>query len=761
MFGRTLLLFLSIFFLLLLHPMKVWAVQSYYIKSLVVQGNNFVSTEFIKQASRITVPSLISPEQLDRAIKNLYNSDKFSQVKADITSGVLLLKVQENPIVENLVLEGNSQIKKENLLPLLLLGNHSIYSPRKLMLDVKTIRDQYLLRGYLQVMVSTKVVKLPHNRVNIVYNIDEHKKSYIADIIFLGNKSYSDSALTKVILSREHRWWKIFTTNDMYNASRIAYDRELLTQFYKRHGFFDFSILSSYVTLDKQNAFQLVFNLIEGTRYKYSSLTINTDLDDVKPYVKDLHKYLVTEGQGFNQQDVDVTIANITTYLNKLGFRSVDIEPKMALNPLLKTISIEYFIKNAPKKIVGHINIIGNTKTYESVIRRALSIREGDLFMADTVASTKNEIYNLGYFGSNVNVIPRPGSSFDKVDLDINVKEDSTGYISLTGGYSTYEGFMLQTSFAESNLFGSGNGLKATISWSQMSTNFDILLYDPYFMERNIYTSINLFDTATDNTSTRFYKLNNLGTRLSLGYKLSDNLTETFSYNISQERIYGVSDDAPIFIKESSGSRISSIVTHSLQYDRRDNVIYTKKGYNLILDTDIAGLGGDVYYLRNTLHATAYQQIFKDIILSLDSTTGYIGKLRKDHPILVSDMFFLGGSDLRGFAYSGIGPRDEHSGGALGGNFTVRLSAQLDIPVPIVNNYGLIFHFFNDNGTVYNVDKVDTATLKSSMYIRSSVGFGLSWRSPFGLIALDWGWPVRKQPQDITQRFLLSFGTRI
>lgn len=749
---KYVIIFVSIFF--------VSKALATVIDKIDVEGNQRVNKEYISSIIQINNKESYSSSKVELAVKKLYNTDVFSSVTYSFNNGILLFKVVENPIVNKVIFVGNSSLKKEALSQELLLTKNLTFSTRKLTADLKRIQDLYLKSGFLSTNVTYTFDKLDYNRINITFHIVEGKKSKIASIKFVGNKSYSSSKLKNNILTVESRWWRILNPNDVYDANRIAYDGELLRQFYRNNGYIDFSILSSYVTINRENKYNLIFNISEGDRFKFSDFKLNIKVERLSQYKNELEKLLKKpKNIWFSKNEVDRVVANLNKKLNSLGFNRSKVDSNIIPDDFSKTISVNFEITESKANVIESINITGNDRTYDSVIRRSLFVREGDVFNKDTINRSRVDVYNLGFFG-DVNVTSYVGSAKDKTIIDIDVKEKPTGYISLGGGYSTYDGFLLQTTFSEPNMLGSGKGLDLSASLSQKELSLDATLSNPYLFDRKIFGSIRLFNTTTDYTSSSSYKLNRTGLSPTISYNLTDNLLQSFNYSIARTDIYNVNDSASVSIKESAGKKLSSIITHTLQYDKRDNVIYTTQGYLLNFTTNLSGLGGDVFYLRNNLTASYYYDLYKDIVLSFVGSVGYIGKIRSDVDILISDKFFLGGSSLRGFDWSGIGPRDETTGDALGGNTMFRFSAQIDLPIPAVENYGLLFHIFSDNGTVYNIDSFNENVVQS-IKLRSTAGFGLSWRSPFGLISLDWAWPLYKQPEDKEQRFLLNFGARI
>lgn len=730
------------------------------INKVDIQGNERVNKDYIYSVIQIKDKDIYSSNNDELAIKQLYNTDRFSSVTSSFNNGILLFKVVENPTVEKVSFVGNSNLKESALNQELLLTKNLTFSTRKLTADLKRIQDLYLKSGFLSTTITYTFEKLDYNRINITFHIVEGKKSTISYIKFIGNKNYSSYKLKSKILTVESRWWRILNPNDVYDSNRIAYDGELLKQFYNNNGYIDFNILSSYVTINRNNEYNLIFNISEGDRFKFSDFMLNIKVDRLTQYKKELEELLKKPKQvWFSKPEVDRIVDSLNKKLNSLGFNMVKVDYNIVPDDFLKTVSVDFEITDSKVNVIESINITGNDRTYDSVIRRALFIREGDAFTRDTLNRSRVDVYNLGFFG-DVNVNSYAGSASDKTVIDINVKEKPTGYISFGGGYSTYDGFLLQSTFSEPNMFGSGKGIDLSASVSQRELSFDATLSNPYLFDRRIFGAIRAFNTTTDYSSSSSYKLNRSGISPTISYNLTDNLLQSFNYSISRTDIFNVNSSASTSIKESAGKKLSSVITHTLQYDKRDNIIYTTKGYLINFTTSFAGLGGDIFYLRNTLTTSSYYDLYKDVVLSLVGSVGYIGKVTSDKNILIADKFFLGGSSLRGFDWSGIGPRDQETDDALGGNTMIRFSAQIDLPIPAVDNYGLLFHVFSDNGSVYNIDTFNKNIVKS-MKFRSTLGFGLSWRSPFGLISLDWAWPISKQPEDKEQRFLLNFGTRI
>ncbi|MGV3278205.1 outer membrane protein assembly factor BamA [Rickettsiales bacterium LUAb2] len=729
------------------------------IKKIEIVGNERVDSDYIKSLIGIDENTEYNQYAVSEAVKNIYNTDRFTDIKTDFSNSILTFTLKENPIVNKVSFSGNKHLKDDVLSKELLLSSNLPYSIRKLNNDKKRISDLYNKAGYLSPVITTKIENLKYNRINVTFEVTEGKKSTIDKIIFMGNNNYSASKLKSVILTREDRWWLFFNPNYVYDSNRISYDGELLKQFYIDNGFVNFAVLSSYVNIDNDSGYKLTFNINEGDRYKFGSLKLDIQIKDLAGREADFLPLLNLDGNiWFSRTEVNTIVARLKQKLVTLGYNFNDVDTDIVPNDYFKTIDITFKLKQTSPNIVEKINITGNTRTYDNVIRRVLGLREGDPYSASAASDARTNVYNTGFF-SNIDMKNQPGSTNDKTVVNLNVTEQSTAFVSLGGGYSTQNGFSIEGKYIDQNVMGTGNSFNLTASIAQKAINFDTSLTDPYLFDRNMFGSIGIFNTLNNYQDTSSYSIQQIGARGTIGYNLTKHLSQMFTYRISSNNIYNVASDAPYSISSSKGKKLSSIISHTLQYDRRDNVIYPTKGYLTNLVTDYSGVGGDVYYLRNTVTASWYQALYGNVVFSAVSSAGEINKVKNNVDILISDKFFLGGSYLRGFDWSGVGPRNSN-GDALGGNYMFRFSAQIDFPIPVVDNFGLLFHVFNDYGTVLDhLDDTQSNVIKS-LNIRSSVGFGLSWRSPFGMIGLDWGWPINKQPGDRTERFLLNFGTR-
>jgi outer membrane protein insertion porin family len=468
----------------------------------------------------------------------------------------------------------------------------------------------------------------------------------------------------------------------------------------------------------------------------------------------------VQEGDWYNADGVDKTISALTDALGNRGYAFVKIEPHTKRNADTRTIDVSFEVGEGPRVYVERVDIAGNVRTLDKVIRREMRLIEGDAFNTSRLQRSEQRIKNLGYF-KKVDVTTNPGSSPDKTVIGVNVEEQSTGEFSVGAGFSTAEGVLGDVSIRERNLLGSGQDLRIGATIAQLVQQVDLSYTEPYFLDRNLAAGFDLFEINQDNQLIGQFNQFTLGGTLRLGYQINEPMRETLKYTLRKDTINNVQATASPFIQEEAGTRNTSAIGQVLLYDKRDNRLDPSGGFFAQLATDLAGLGGDVRYGRVVLSGGYFYSIAPTWVLSFTGEGGYIHGL--DDIVRIEDRFFVGGDNLRGFAVGGIGPRDLTTGDALGGNSYYVGSVTLGFPVGLPPELGITGRVFSDFGSLFGIDQSGANTtdpLADPHSIRVSAGIGVSWRSPLGPIKLDLALPVIKQPFDKRQIFLVGFGTR-
>jgi outer membrane protein insertion porin family len=729
------------------------------VREIRIEGTQRIEPETVRSYLTVRPGDPFNPEEIDKSLKALFATGLFADVALRRDGDTLVVRVVENPIINRIAFEGNRKLDDKALTDEVQLRPRVVYTRTRVQNDVKRILDLYRRSGRFAATVEPKVIPLDQNRVDLVFEIDEGPVTGVKAINFIGNRQFSDSRLREVIQTRESRWYRFFSTADTYDPDRLTFDRELLRKFYLAQGYADFRVASAVAELTPaRDGFFITFTVEEGDRYKFGKVDLASEIKDVNP---DELRGLVTvkEGDWYDADAVDKTVNALTDALGNRGYAFVDIRPRLNRSREAHTIDVTFEVAEGPRVYVERIDISGNVRTLDKVIRREFRLVEGDAFSTSKLRRSQQRIRNLGFF-KKVDVANAPGSAPDRTVINVEVEEQSTGELSFGVGFSTSDGPLGDVSIRERNLLGRGQDLRASFTLSQRSQQIDLSFTEPYFLDRNLAAGFDLFQIERDNQDRSSYDQFTLGGALRLGFQVNDALRETLRYTVRQDRIENVDPAASRFIRDQTGQRVTSAIGQSLLYDKRDNRIDPTDGYYVSLGNDLAGLGGDVRYLRSKLGAGYYYPVSPDYILSATGEVGYIFGIGGGG-VGIQDRFFIGGDTLRGFAVGGIGPRDivATTQDALGGNKYYIGSLTMTFPLGLPQELGVAGRVFTDFGSLWGIDQTgpEIADVNS---LRASAGAGVTWRSPLGPIRLDVAMPIVKKDFDKTEFFRVSFGTR-
>ena len=725
------------------------------IAEIQVEGNQRIEAETIRSYMQLSPGDPFEPERIDRALKSLFATGLFADVRLRRDINTLVVQVVENPIINRIAFEGNDHIDDEALQNEVQLRPRVVYTQTRVQGDAKRILDIYRRSGRFAATVEPKVIPLDQNRVDLVFEINEGPITEVRRIDFVGNRAFSDGELRDEILTTESAWYRFLSSTDTYDPDRLTVDREALRDFYLKEGYADFRVMSAVAELSPdREAFFITFTVEEGERYKFGAVDIRTTLRDLDP--ESLREQLATvEGDWYDASAVDKSVGNITDSLGNLGYAFVAVRPQIQRDRENLLISLTYDIQEGPRVFVERIDISGNVRTLDKVIRREFRLVEGDAFNTSKLRRTRQRIQNLGFF-SRVDLQPVPSDSPDKVAIQVNVEEQSTGELTFGFGFSTAEGPLGDVSIRERNLLGSGQDLRVGFTLSGRRSQFDLSFTDPYFLDRSVAAGFDLFRTETNRDESSFDQ-KSLGFGLRAGYDITEYLRHTVRYGLSQDKIFDIDSDASSAIQQQRGTTISSVVGHTLSYDRRDSRFDPREGYFLTFSNDLAGFGGDVHYLRTRGGGGYYLPLDDNVTLGFSGEAGYVFGFSED--IRIIDNFAVGGANLRGFKTAGIGPRDLVTEDAVGGNIFAVGSTELSFPLGLPEEYQIRGRIFSDFGTLYNSD-LKGPSIVDETSLRMSVGGGITWRSPFGPLAVDLAVPVVRESYDETEFFRLSVGTR-
>ncbi|MBE6444971.1 MAG: outer membrane protein assembly factor BamA [Alphaproteobacteria bacterium] len=732
--------------------------SSLYIKDIDIRGLQRVEEETILSYIDIKNNESTDKTKLDAALKQLYATGLFEDISLNVDkSGTLQISVLENPIVSQILYDGNDKVDDEMLNSEIKLSPRSTYSRAKVQEDVQRILEVYKRTGRYAAVVEPQIIKRDQNRVDLIFKIDEGPLAIIDKVNFIGNTHYDQDDLQEVIMSKESRWYRIFSSSENYDAEKTNYDKELLRRFYLKRGYADFRVVSAVAELSPDSkSFVLTYVLDEGKRYKINSQTIISQISEVN--TKELsEELLLEEGDWFNNEKVEKNITTLTEELGKKGFAFVDINPEIRKNMADGSLDITYQISEGERIFVDRINITGNTRTHDEVIRREMRIDEGDAFNVAKIKDSRRNIESLDYF-SKVDISTTPKNS-NKADLDINVEEKSTGYFNVGIGYSTVNGALVRAGVTENNFRGLGQHLSLDAGVSQRSQDYNISFTEPYFLGRRLRAGFDIFRTEEDYQDESSYDSENTGGRLRLGWNYTDDLSQQLRYTLRDDEISNVDSEASKYIKEEEGSYVDSSIGQTIVYDKRDSTISPKEGYFLSFGNDVAGLGGDEKYLKFDAKAYKYYTLADHYTFKFFANAGYITGYGGED-VRLSNRYYLGGNTLRGFDVAGIGARDKYTKDALGGNWMVYTGGEVAFPIGL-DEVGIKGRTFVDMGVLGKPDNLNKADVEYSSTPRVAAGFGFQWLSPMGQIDIDFGFPIVKEDYDETQVFRLNFGTRL
>ncbi len=726
------------------------------IGDIRVEGTQRIEPETVRSYMNMQAGDPFAADKIDKALKNLFATGLFADVTMRREGNSLVVKVVENPIINQIAFEGNDHIEDKDLTAEIQLKPRTVLTQSRVQSDVTRILDLYRRSGRFGATVEPKIIKLDQNRVNLVFEIKEGQKTEIRRITFVGNKAFSDSDLRGEIVTQESAFYRFLTTDDTYDPDRLQVDREKLRAFYLTEGYIDFKVVSAVAELSpEQDAFYITFTLDEGERYKVGKVDVKTSLKDLDP--KSLRGLVESkEGDWYDQDDIDSTVTALTDALGSLGYAFVDIQPRLDRDPKKKTVNITYDISEGPKVYVERIDIKGNVRTLDKVIRREFRLAEGDAFNTAKLRRTRVRLNNLGFF-SSVDMKNLPGSAPDKTVIEVNVEEQSTGSLSLGVGYSTSDGPLGLAGIRERNLLGKGQDLSLNGTLSGVQSQVILSFTEPYFMDHPLAAGFDIFDTRTDQTNTQ-YTENDIGGTIRAGYDITEFLHHTVRYTLSLQDITDVASTASLAAQQQAGSNLNSLLGNEFLYDRRDNRFDPTQGYYIRLRSDLSTFPGDFSYLGTRLGAGYYMPVnkSKSVVAGLTGEIGWLQDLGK--PIFISDSYYLGGQTFRGFEVAGIGPRDSATGDSLGGKRYLVGTFQVSFPLGLPQEFQVRGHAFTDFGTLTGTD-ADIPTVQDTMALRMSAGVGVLWKSPFGPIGIDIAYPFLKQSFDKTQLINFNVGT--
>jgi len=736
------------------------------IRSVTVTGNQRLEPETVLSYTALRPGEPYDQERLDQALRDLYATELFADVTiGGVETGDIVLQVRENPVINRIVLEGNRRLKDDKIAPEIRLAPRQIFTRSRARADVARIIELYRRQGRYAARVEPQIVELDQNRVDVVFEIDEGPRSKVRQINIIGNEQFGDGRLISEMATRESSWWNIFSSADTYDPDRLAFDQQAMRRFYLTQGYADFRVVSAVAELtpDRRD-FIITYVVEEGDRYKFGEVAVESDIRDFN--AEGLRARLPMEtGDWYNAQQVEDTVTSLNELAGVFGYAFADVRPQFNRSRENLTMSVTFQVAETPRVYVERIEISGNTNTRDKVIRREFRLAEGDPFNSVRVSRSRDRIQSLGYFQENLEISQEQGSGPDRVVLGVAVEERATGQLQFSAGFSSLERFLINVSVQQRNFRGLGQELRAGINYSSYSKSIELGFTEPYLFDRNIavgfdiyrrdLNSFNFFGNERETT----YQQTSTGGQVRFGVPITEHLSLALRYGLVydevtlSEALFFTDPDgngplpavcdpfrAGRYLCDVIGDRITSSIGYSLLYSTLNNAIRPTSGERALLSQDFAGLGGETRYLRTRVSGAKFWNVFNNFIFSLSAEGGYIhsfedGGPNRD-PVRLTDRFFLGSPQIRGFDIRGVGPRIQRrpyvittrnpttgeptvfsvsedpqvvTDDALGGRAYYLARAELEIPLgAAVRDLGLRPSVFMDIGALWGVRRPET-----------------------------------------------------
>jgi outer membrane protein insertion porin family len=741
--------------------------------SITVIGNRHVGADMVRSFFHAAPGGKLDVQATDDAIKRLYATGLFSNVKISRLGDRILVVVVENPTIGRLAVEGNRKLKDEDLKKDLQSKPGGPLSHAYIQSDVVRMMDAYKQHGYFNVQIVPKTIEPKsgsnNTSVDLVFEIKEGEKLAVRQVAFAGNRAFSETKLRGVIKTGVTNVVSFLLNNDVYDADKIENDRDLLRQFYRDHGYADVRVSSAGSYDAATKSVLVTFTLDEGPQYRVGKVGLDSNLKTVDTVA--LHPVLRTQsGDIYDADAVDKTAEDMAIQLAKNGEPFADVVPHIERKPSRQVIDLVYTVQGGKRLYIERIDIHGNNKTRDEVIRREFDFGEGDAYNRALVDRGERRLKALGYF-KTVKISVDQGSAPDRVVLNVAVEEQQTGNFFVSGGYSSSDGWLGSVSISDTNFLGTGDIAKASVTYGQYARGFDVSFTDPWFLNQRLSAGIDLFGKQTFANTNQAFNTELYGGKVVLGTPINENLSVSTNYSLYKQ---GLSLDPsigtvslPIQQAAAAGSYWVSSIGNGVTFSTLDNAKDPTEGVRAQVNNDFAGLGGAARFARTTQDVRYYHELGGDVVGMVRAQGGYVAPWGGQQlPLL--DGFFGGPQLVRGFAPNGFGPRDITPGTTMdnvGGNAYWTTSAELQAPVPFLpQDAGLKVAAFSDVGSLWATSG-STATnlspsqqIANSRAIRSSVGVSLIWDSMFGPIRVDYAYPLTKQPYDVTQRFQFSGG---
>ncbi|WP_281977318.1 outer membrane protein assembly factor BamA [Pseudorhizobium flavum] len=736
------------------------------IRNVQVRGTERAGEDAVRANLTIRPGVSFTNADIDESVKRLYSTGYFSDVRISVSGSTLVVSVSENQLINQVVFNGNRKIKDDKLAAVVRTQPLGPYNQELINADIERIREAYSAIGRSDIEITTQTASVGQGRVNLAFVINEGDRTKIANINFVGNEAYGDGRLQSVILTKESGPLSFLTRKDVYNADKLRADEDALRQFYYNHGYPDFRIISSEAVLDEAtNQYNITFTVEEGPRYRFGDVVVESTVEGVNS--EDLQGLVRTRtGDTYDAGDVQKSMEAISQRVASAGYPFARVTPRGDRNFANQTVGVSYLVDQGERAYVERIEVRGNTRTRDYVIRREFDFSEGDAFNQQMVSRAKRRLEALGYF-TTVNISTSQGSAPDRVVVIVDVEDQPTGSFGIGAGYSAGgDGLILEASIEEKNFLGRGQFIRIAVGGGlDDARSYNLSFTEPYFLGYRLAAGFDIFRSQTSSES--YYDYQEQGVTLRVTAPITEDLATTFRYTYKEIQYDGEGDwrsglSAPYEALVEEGDFVQSSVSQTLTYNTLDNNTLAREGIYASITHEYAGLGGDSEYYKVYGRGRYFHLLSEeaDIIGSVAVGGGHV--VGTGDNLNVFDQFQLGGRLVRGFENNGIGPRMTN-GDAIGGTTYFTASAEVTFPMPAFpEDFGLRGALFADAGTLYgnDVDLRGEAVQGTDMAWRASVGAGIQWASPFGSIRFDYAFPIVKEDFDETQEFRFSMANQ-
>ena len=721
------------------------------ISSIEVSGTQRIDVETVISYSKVKVGDTYTEDFGNNILKDLFETNLFSNIEISFNNNNLNIIVKENPTINLIKFEGNSKVKDDELLIEVSLKERSVYSRSKVKKDIERMLTLYQRSGRLSTEIVPTVELLDNNRINLTYEIEESDVAKVSKIIILGNNEYSSSKIKSLMKTKERRILRLLSSADRYDPDKLDYDKQLITEFYNNNGFPDFNFVSSIAQLSiNSNDFEIILNVDEGEKYQFGDIRVSSEL-------KKLNSSLIESalpfqlGEIYNASKIKDSIKEIRDLAEISGYSFIEINPVVKKNINEKTVEVNIVLNEGPRVYVNKIDILGNSRTIDKVIRREFSLSEGDAYNKYAINYSKDSIRALNFF-SDVTINEIRTSFPDKIDLTIDVEEKNTGEASLGAGYSSTTDASINVGLREMNFLGKGQKVNFSSSFSNTRNTYDVSITEPYFNNKTLSLTGKLYSNFTDPASVN-YETEDLGLGIQARFPLSSDRSFEARYSLFTAKVKADSN-ATAYERLLAGTDTNSMIGYSLMFDRRDSRYKPSRGFSFEITQDLAGIGGTTYYFKNKIDYNFYKRITKDLIgafkFEAGNSNGYSGEYAP-----LSSNFKLGGKKLRGFKNGKMGPRTGNS--YTGGQYFYLTSIETNIDLNI-DAFDITSTLFFDVGSVWGLENPAYSDIDDDHELRSSVGVNFNWDSAIGPINIVYAEIIESEVTDTTDNIYFDVG---